>query len=321
MDAIKRLYFNNFVIFLRTWLYPTRVITWFEYFHNVEKLRNKNEFPFPFQILSPPNILQQFPTTELESSETTNLYPYHSPFPSYPTPSFHPPPIQFHLNSLQRKEDTTREQEKPKKKFQFQKFTRKEKKKISIRPTHEEVSASREIRARKPSSVDRHVKTDGRTERGGLESSGESRIEGSCTTGRAAVSVKRLTMMDGYAWCVWVKPPPVLAWPGLAWPGPARGAAHMRAQPAPTELLLSLHLCTTPLRYATPRRPPSPLPLSSANFSTLLTFSQWMETPFRLESAFESKSLRFRSALRGGGLVLDFWIFARFQVEEYNEWK
>lgn len=134
--------------------------------------------------------------------------------------------------------------------------------------------------------------------------------------------------------------PLALAWPGLAWHGMAwhgmawhrRGAVRSYCgppirEPAPTELLLSLHLCATPLRYdpspidhpLSPPLPPStPLlsmsPPSSANFSTLLTFSQWMETVFRgrggegkeggkrIESTFESKALfeaaRFFSSSR-----------------------
>ena len=59
------------------------------------------------------------------------------------------------------------------------------------------------------------------------------------------MSVKRLTMMDGYAWCVWVKPsPPPLHWPGLAWPGLAwHGMAQERS-------------CALILRASDPRTSP-----------------------------------------------------------------
>lgn len=123
-----------------------------------------------------------------------------------------------------------------------------------------------------------------------------------------------------------------LAWPGLAWPGLARhrrGAVRSYCgppirEPAPTELLLSLHLCATPLRYdpspidhplSPPLLPSTPLlsmsPPSSANFSTLLTFSQWMETVFRGregEGRREKNRKHFRkqSTFRGGALFFLF---------------
>lgn len=219
-------------------------------------------FPFPNFISAKYSSTVSHNWTRIERNHESLSLPFPFPFVSNPflppspnsIPPKFPPTKRGHHNKRTR--ETQKEVPIPK--------IHQEGEKKNIDPSHARRGFSFAGNQSSKTELGRSPRKDRRThrERGGLESSGESRIEGSCTTGRAAVSVKRLTMMDGYAWCVWVKPPPVLAWPGLAWPGPARGAAHMRAQPAPTELLLSLHLCTTPLRYATPRRPTTLAPPS-----------------------------------------------------------
>ena len=149
------------------------------------------------------------------------------------------------------------------------------------------------------------------------------------------MSVKRLTMMDGYAWCVWVKPsPPPLHWPGLAWPGLAwhgmaqerscaliLRASDPRTSPDRTVAIAASVRNTPQIRPLADRpsslSPPPSTPLlsmsppSSANFSTLLTFSQWMETVFREregEGRREKNRKHFRkqSTFRGGALFFLF---------------
>ena len=145
--------------------------------------------------------------------------------------------------------------------------------------------------------------------------------------------------MDGYAWCVWVKPsPPPLHWPGLAWPGLAwpgmawhgtgeelcAHIAGLRSENQPRPNCCYRCICAQHPSDTTPRRstilslpPPPSTPLlsmsppSSANFSTLLTFSQWMETVFRGregEGRREKNRKHFRkqSTFRGGALFFLF---------------
>lgn len=261
----------------------------------------------------------------------------HSPS-SYITPS-----SQFNSNSIPRKKKNPipSENSPTRKRNEFHK-----KKRIlgSIHPTHTRgttrgFSFAGNQSSKTESSVDRkgrQGKRDGESERA------SNRVPyRRLAYNRTSGCVSEETDNDGWLRVMRVSqtlsPSSPLAWPGLAWPGLAwhgmaqerscaliLRASDPRTSPDRTVAIAASVRNTPQIRPLADRpsslSPPPSTPLlsmsppSSANFSTLLTFSQWMETVFRGRGGEgrkgrrekNRKHFRKQSTFRGGALFFLF---------------